>query len=302
MTNTSYTSSEPTEAIVYTDEELQAIKEAKNLLLSSSFCTKHKRSKPFQEVEISLRHLAITTIINKNRPEEAAIKYLQWIDVLQPWGIDTFQDSQLTSPPKESDTYLQSYSKAGKDVRSTQIFWIDGKHPIPNDLQQETYSIYAGIRYHMAIHADATTLRNGITFVIDVNQKPDVKMGNEKRLQKTHNAYPLRPQNIFIVGASKAVRLSVNALIKLGSLVSNSKILKRIKFVDLENVLSENGGTVLKESLPKHCREELEKKDLENLMGSLNINAEKDKGNEEKDECIVEWVNQRIANIPVPNV
>lgn len=301
MTNTSSTPSE--EAIVYTDEELQAIKEAKNLLLSSSFCTKHKRSKPFQEEsEISLRHLAITTIINKNRPEEAAIKYLQWIDVLQPWGIDSFQDTQLTSPPKESDTYLQSYSKAGKDVRSTQIFWIDGKHPIPNDLQQETYSIYAGIRYHMAIHADATTLRNGITFVIDVSQKPDEKMGNEKILQKTHNAYPLRPQNIFIVGASKAVRLSVNALLKLGSLVSNSKILKRIKFVDLENVLSENGGTVLKESLPKHCREELKKMDLENLMGSLNINAEKDKESDEKDESIVEWVNQRIANIPVPNV
>lgn len=302
MTNASSTSSsEHTEAIVYTDEELQAIKEAKNLLLSSSFCTKHKRSKQCQESEISLRHLAITTIISKNRPEEAAIKYLQWIDVLEPWGIESLQDTQLTSPPKESNVYLQSYALAGKDVRSTQIFWIDGKHPIPNDLQQETYSIYAGIRYHMAIHADATTLRNGITFVI-VSQKPDVKMGNEKRLQKTHNAYPLRPQNIFIVGASKAVRLSVNALLKLGSLVSNSKILKRIKFVNLENVLSENGGTVLKESLPKHCREELNKMDLENLMGSLNIDAERDEKSKEKDESIVNWVNQRIANIPVPNV
>ena len=299
MTNTS--SSE--EAIVYTEEELQAIKEAKNLLLSSSFCTKHKRSKPFQESEISLRHLAITTIINKNRPEEAAIKYLQWIDILQPWGIDSFDDTQLTFPTKQSNKYLQSYSKAGKDIRSTQIFWIDGKHPIPNDLQQEMYSIYAGIRYHMAVHADAITLRNGITFVIDVSQKPNVKMGNEKRLQKTHNAYPLRPQNIFIVGASKAVRLSVNALIKLGSLVSNAKILKRIKFVNLENVLSDNGGTVLKESLPKHCREELEMMEIENLMGNLNIeDTAKDKRSEEKDESIVEWVNQRIANIPVPNV
>ena len=301
MTGTSITSNKP---LVYTTEELAAIKEAKSLLLSSSFCSKHKRKQPFQDSEISLRHLAITSIINKNRAEEAALKYLQWVDVLKKWGIETFTDEQLTSPPPKSNHYLQSYSLAGRDTRDAQIFWINGgKNPIPNDMDEEALSIHAGIRYHMAVHADAITLRTGITFVIDVSKKADKKYGNEKRLREAHNVYPLRPQHIFIVGASRAIRLGVNALIKLGSIVSNSKVLKRIKFVNLDGVLSENGGTIDEESLPKHLKEELKKDNLENMMNDMNIQDNGDDEKEQiKDTSIIDWVDDRIANIPIPDI
>lgn len=61
----------------------------------------------------------------------------------------------------------------------------------------------AGMLYWMAVHSDITTLRNGITFVIDIGNKPDKTIGNERKLQATWQSMALRPQHIFIVGAGQ---------------------------------------------------------------------------------------------------
>ena len=293
----------PEECIVYTKSELDAMRQAKTLLQDADFCQKHKRATALNEKEISKRHLAITVLISKSRPEEAAVKYIQWIQSLAVWGIEQFNDEQLTNPPKRSDHYLQAYKLAGRDINGTCIFWIDGKNSIPNDMEEEMFSIYAGIRYHMAVHSDAKTIREGLTFVIDVTNKPKKKVGNERRLQGSHSSYPLRPQHIYIVGASKLVRVGINALLLIGGVVSKAKILKRIKFVTLDQVVDEqNGGTVPKQSLPKHLKRA---ESLDNLiaMANMKINEEKkDDAELTSNELVVEWVNQRISQIPMPDI
>ena len=58
----------------------------------------------------------------------------------------------------------------------------------------------AGTLYYLAVHSDLASLREGITFVVDTTKSPAKPVGNERKLQKTWQSYPLRPQNLFIVG------------------------------------------------------------------------------------------------------
>lgn len=284
--------------IVYSNDELEAMRKAKALLLQEKFCQRYKRSSSFTEDEISKRHLAITTIICKSRPEEAAIKYIEWIRTLSNWGISSLNDDQLMRSCNRTDYYLKFYKLAGKDIHGTNTFWIESNENIPNDLEEEKFSILCGIRYHMAIHSCPKTLREGLTFVINVTNKPKERVGNEKRMQKVNQSYPLRPKYIFIVGASKLMRLTINTLLKIGGIVTKVKILKRIRFATLEEIVDmPNGGSIPKESLPKHLREcNVENNGVE----SMNIH-DGDVVRTHQEE-IAEWVNTRIAAIPIPNI
>lgn len=292
---------ESEDRIVYTDGELEAIRKAHALLQDAEFCKKHKLFDALQAKAISKRHLAITALICKSRPEEAARKYIEWLQGLADWGIGEFNEDQLTNPPERSNHYLGSYKLTGRDVHGTCIFWIDGGTTIPNDTEEEKMSIYAGIRYHMAVHSDARTAREGLTFIIDVTNQPTKKVGNERRMQSCYNSYPLRPQHIFIVGASRIVRLAINALLLIGGLVSKTKILRRIKFVTLDEVVDEkSGGTVPKRSLPRHLKGD----DLEDLMTNLAIKEDQKKGgsNLTEEQLIASWVKHQIAQIPFPDI
>ena len=92
--------------------------------------------------------------------------------------------------------------------------------------------------YYLAVHChcDLVTLREGMTFVIDTTKNPAKPVGNERKLQKTWQSLPLRPQNIFIVGASFFKKIFINALIRFASLFTKNKIIDRISFVGLNKV------------------------------------------------------------------
>ena len=60
----------------------------------------------------------------------------------------------------------------------------------------------SGVLYWMSVHSDIETLRRGCTFVIDTSKQSATPVGNERKLQKTWQSLPLRPQHVFIVGAS----------------------------------------------------------------------------------------------------
>ena len=299
--------------ITYTIEELEAMRKAKNLLMDELFQKKFKSyfksTTAFTQDNISNRHLAVTVLVSKCRPEEAAEKYIKWVGVLQEWGIMDLNEEQLSHPPEGSDEYLRNYALCGRDVQGRRIFWISGgAKPIPNDMAEEKKSHYAALRYYMAVHSDAKTLREGCTFVIDLTHKSNTKEGNESRMQRAHNAYPLRPQNIYIVGASAAVRISVNAILKIAAFTTRMKILGRIKFVNLEDVLVENGGVIPKESLPQSNNTPMSI-DFIDKMKNLDIQSS---GEEKKsDEHLIEktnstslgeWVQQSIAALPVPDI
>ena len=304
------------DTIFYTPDELKAMQKTKSLLVDESFQKKFKsyfkNASAFTQDNISKRHLAVTVIVSKCRPEEAAEKYIKWVGVLQEWGIIELGEDQLLNPLEGSDDYLCNYSQCGRDVNGRRIFWINGgAKPIPNDMAEEKKSHFAALRYYMALHSDVKTLREGCTFVIDLTHKGNTKEGNESRMQRAHNAYPLRPKNIYIVGASAAVRISVNVLLKIAALTTRVKILGRIKFANLEDVLVENGGVIPKESLPASTASDAAA-DLINGMKNLDISSP---FNEEKksDEPIVnkatshstslqEWVNQSLQNLPIPDI
>lgn len=210
------------ERIQYSEEELVAMRAVKAELISRGL----------DEAKIGLRALAVTTINSKLRIQEAADKHMKWLEGLRNFGIDCVDENIWKD---EASRMLRSYAPSGVDSKGRSIFWIKGG---VIQIEEEKLSMFAGVMYFMAIHGDNVSLREGISFIIDVRNS-DNKVGNEKRLQSSYQAFPLRPQRILIFGAGKVKRVFINGLITVASFFTKKKILDRIRFVSIEDVLAE---------------------------------------------------------------
>mmetsp|Transcript_40599 Transcript_40599/g.81952 ORF Transcript_40599/g.81952 Transcript_40599/m.81952 type:complete len:256 (+) Transcript_40599:108-875(+) len=209
--------------IIYANEELAAIREVKAALLG----------KGVDESRIGLRSLALTTVNTKCRVAEATDKYIKWLETVEKFGIKGLADEEYNDAVAHM---LSSYAMCGLDARGSSIFWIKGG-VIEKD--QETAAILCGIMYFMAIHADNVSLHEGISFVIDVANQPPKKVGNEQKMQNAWQVFPLRPQRIFISGAGTIKRALINTLLKVASFFTKQKILERIRFATMDEVLTE---------------------------------------------------------------
>ena len=186
--------------------------------------------------QVRAREVAVVTMVSKLRVEKAVTKYKQFLDVLKEYGLtlDSFYEDAAELHAKLSHKWANNYQVCGVDNGGRAVMWIGSSEP--TQVAEETTVVHAGIMYWMAVHSDLATLRDGCTFVIDTSKQGNNRVGNERKLQKTWQALPLRPQNLFIVGANFLKRLFINALIKFASVFSNSKVLARIQFVEMPEV------------------------------------------------------------------
>ena len=153
------------------------------------------------------------------------------------------------------------------------IMWIH-TYKITPDMEQT--AVRGGIMYFTAVHSDLKSLRRGVTFVLDTHDNDMQKNhGNENKMQKIWQSMPLRPQRIFIVGATMVKRVIINALLTIGQLFTKEKILQRIRFADMEEV-----------------KKEIDVKNLPIAYGGLNNGVGMD------GDDLFEWMSQRIANFP----
>ena len=119
--------------------------------------------------------------------------------------------------------------------------------------------------------ADLRTMRRGLTFVLDTDAN-DWKdsHGNEAKMQKIWQCMPLRSQRIFILGANVIKRVLINAALAIASLFTKEKVLRRIKFAELDEVKKEiteenlpiykggkNAGVTQDDALLKHLSDRL---------------------------------------------
>ena len=103
-------------------------------------------------------------------------------------------------------------------------------------IADEALSVRTGILWYLAVHSDIQTLRDGVTFIIDQSAaaKP---VGNERKLQQTWSSLPLRPKHFFIVGAPLWKRVFINTLLAFAKLFTSAKVLGRIRFCSVEEVV-----------------------------------------------------------------
>lgn len=245
--------------IVYRDEELSAIHSVREELIKGGI----------DEKRIGLRTLAVTTINSKLRVDEAVQKYLKWLEALEQFGVLSLNDGEFK---EEHADYLRSYAACGPDLQGRSTFWIKGGAIMP---EAERSAVEAGIMYFMAIHGDDVSLHEGITFVIDTSAVPTSRIGNESKLQKAWSSFPLRPQRVYIAGANSIKRFFINGLISIAALFTKQKILDRIRFVDIEEVLKE----VPIKNAPVYVGGE--------GGGISDLN---------------EWVRYRLDQFPIPNI
>eukprot|EP00520_Triparma_pacifica_P004688 CAMPEP_0118639974 /NCGR_PEP_ID=MMETSP0785-20121206/4509_1 /TAXON_ID=91992 /ORGANISM="Bolidomonas pacifica, Strain CCMP 1866" /LENGTH=258 /DNA_ID=CAMNT_0006531337 /DNA_START=84 /DNA_END=857 /DNA_ORIENTATION=+ len=238
----------PAVNLTLTGSELEAIKEVRDQLLKSGI----------HEASIDPRMLTLTTINQKLRVEDAVKKYKKFVEALAIFDISDFEADVWRGLEDFDSTIcplLESYSVC-RTHNKRSVFWINGGTPVTLDKERD--AVRAGIMYFAAIHADEHSLREGISFVIDVGNQTSTRVGNEKKMQSMWQSFPLRPQRILISGASLVKRIFINGLVRFAALFSKAKVLDRIRFVTMEEVIKELSPEVV----PRYASDKGIKEDI----------------------------------------
>ena len=226
----------------FTAEELACFRETKALLI---------KSKGFDASTLDPRAIVLTAINCKLRADTACEKYSKLSVAMKEFGIESFHE--VWKDVGRDCEYLVGsniarlmnvYAPCGTDKQNRSIMWIRAAEQV--NVADEADSVKAGVIYWTAIHSDFTSLRSGITFVLDTTSNDVEKVGNEAKMQRVYQSIPLRPQRIYILGAFFLKRLAINALIALTSLFTREKVLDRIRFAEIDEVRME----ISEESLP----------------------------------------------------
>lgn len=305
--------------IVYTEEELEAMRRVKRLLMGLenddddddddenenktklSWTSSRKKNK-YNVDESKIGNgifLAMTTINCKLRVDEAAKKFQKLLDIMEECGVpEGFGVSPLKGDEKENDEedettistndnglwieeaayQLSSYAPTGPNYDGASTIWIRGNVSRVS-IDEERHHTLAGTMFILACHADSVSLRQGVTFVIDTTiDKSSLgpKVGNEGKLQKLYQSYPLRPQQILIAGTNMITRVIVNTAIQVASLFTKQKVLDRIEFITLEQAKTK----IPLSSVPVY------------LGGEGGGNG----------TVINDWVKQRLEQFPIPEL
>jgi hypothetical protein len=227
-----FQSGQSSSSLTFTDEEVDAMRQTKRQLLERA-------------VPVSDRELAIVVMNCKLRVEKAVEKYCKWLEAMKEFGISSFDDiwekqglsrDGSASPGwSRVESMLSAYAGCGCDKEGRSIMWVRSR-PVQPD--EETIAVATGCLYYIAAHSDMTSLRGGVTFVVDTEQNDMVsgRMGNETKLQRMYQSMPLRPQKIFILGAGYLKRALINTLLAVVSLFTSEKVLDRVRFADLDEV------------------------------------------------------------------
>jgi len=247
--------------IIYSDNELEVMREVKHRLEEEDGLS-----------YVNPRFLAYTVIASKNRLDDAIDKYRKFLRATSQSDMKIVEsDEEMWNDPGVESLLRDFYCPCGVDNNGRQILWIKGGSITE---EMEKTSIRAGVLYTMAVHADNKSLREGITFVIDTSKQGSTKkIGNESRMQKINQSYPLRPQAVYIAGASMATRIVINGLIKIASLFTKQKILQRIRFVTMEQAVD----SIPKESAPTY-------------VGGKSGNI----------DDVAKWTKERLKFLPIP--
>ena len=212
--------------IVYTEEEIAAMRQVRTTLLEEH---------GIEESRVGSIFLAVATINCKLRVEETATKIFKLLEIMQQLGCDDISDDFITNAKHE----LHPYPTVGVDKRGCSTTWIRAGSPCPKE--EERHHCQACIMQYLAVHADSKTLREGVSFILDLSGREDVmtaeKVGNEQLLQSFYQAIPQRPQVILIAGTSYLLRTFVNASIYVASVFVKAKILERISFTTVEEAV-----------------------------------------------------------------
>mmetsp|Transcript_2892 Transcript_2892/g.3053 ORF Transcript_2892/g.3053 Transcript_2892/m.3053 type:complete len:274 (-) Transcript_2892:35-856(-) len=225
----------------YTANEKVAIKAVREKLLSECF--------PVEK--ISIQELALVTMICKLKLDVSVQKYKAWVNALEAFGIETFDEVWSEVHSDGTGDWLsvaESFSAChacGLDFNGRNVSWIKLR-ATPNDQEKIRQAVKASIIFHRAVHSDFNSLRNGIVLVFDTRYKEVTRSGQDTKMRKVNQSIPSRPQAIYIVETNAWKRALINAIIYAASFFISEKMIRRMKFVDmsdLTNVLSQ-------ESLP----------------------------------------------------
>ena len=269
----------------WSDEEIASCKQTKILL---------KASKDFDQRFLSDREIFLTTVNCKFRSDKAVEKMITWTNEMRDsFGINSFTDvfDGIGANGEGSDEEWErlsdlftAYAGCGLDRHRRSIMWIRTR---PTVLKEERDAVRCGVVYFTAVHADMVSMRNGITFVIDTTKNDMVnKTGNESKLQRVYQSIPLRPQNIFILGAGWFKRAAINFLISFASLFTKDKVIDRVRFATIDEVKVE----ISEQNLPAYLKS--------GTVGGEQVNALATGGGLEDNKHVVNYVRRRLREFP----
>lgn len=259
--------------VQYTLEEIKSMKEVyKNLTEQQSIDPKR----------IGLRALALITIISKSNVPLASDKYVKLLNALQICGVDSLRlsDNEVDNLMNDKNIvdFIDTFSLCGQDHEDRSILWIKYRNQRFPPETERAYCI-SRILYWLASHADNKTIHEGVTTIVDLSgekQPHGYGYGDEHKIKKLHQAFPMRPQTVKLAGARYLIQILLNFVIMVVFAITRSNALKRIKFITLDEAIK---------STP-----------IENAPGYIKI------GGEIADNNRKEWIRERILCLPIPEL
>ena len=185
--------------------------------------------------------LVTITLNSKCRVDEAVTKFMTYHEQL----LGEFGIPDVWSDQSELEDQWHRLAVCGTDEGKRGVMWIHGGG---TEIAEEARCIRSCCLYFFAVHADRHTLRNGISLVINTANAPKHKVGNERKLQVAWQNYPTRAQGIYILGTSAFTRIAINALIAFAALFAKNKIIARIKFAEVKELVKKWGATNVPEA------------------------------------------------------
>lgn len=219
--------------------------------------------------KVDERVIIACTMIGKLRVEKSVESVEKWIGIQDLYSVPKLFESGWEKKLPELGTFFEKYAVCGRDEGGRNVMWINPDGGI--EIKDENSVLHAACYFMIAMNADMHTMRHGSSMIMDV-QVPDRKIGNEKKLQKTWQEFPNRPQHIILINASMIKRILVNALVKFASVFSSNKIFSRLRFGQLDDVTQ---LCMPDESLPQS-------------------HGGPDRGSS------LDWVTSRLTNFPMP--
>eukprot|EP00729_Bicosta_minor_P008976 gene8976-32131_t len=215
-------------------EELDAIKAVKAACIEKGV----DMSKVEDQVVVAC------TMIGKLRVEKAVESIEKWLGIKKLYSVPMLFEGDWEAKINTLKYYMDHYAVCGRDEGGRNVMWINPSGGI--EIDQEDECLNSACFFMIAMNADMHTMRHGSSMVMDA-KVADRKIGNEKKLQRTWQEFPNRPQHIIIINASTIKRLAVNFLVKFASVFSSNKIFQRLRFGNIDDVTDR---CMPKDSLP----------------------------------------------------
>ena len=207
---------------------------------------------------VGLREALVVLFCAKLDVAGAQKRYTKWVDMLKSFGFASL--AEVVGPTASAHLHRSGatpakwreeadwaalcddaaahkfYVPAGSDSRGRRVMWELGVAFVTDGNEKKLLRVITLL--WLAVHADWTTLREGLVVVhmVATGDGEKLALSSTRRLIGAATAFPARPQKVLVAGLSPVGVAIAKTLIRVIFAVTRTKLLERILFIKIPEI------------------------------------------------------------------